>query len=171
MKLALTKTNLFVCVTIIHSGAFKLLHWNNNLVKSWFWKVCVAIYGSSVFWRTVPILIQQICFLCHISRKHEIFLVNASLSIKNSCAKTNDKRHHSCNGSISRTALQSFQVSVHPSQVSLHPSRDLCHLARPVATGGILGQCPHKFLLCPQNFIVPRKFYLKNIIKTKIVPP
>ena len=85
--------NLFVCVTIIHSGAFKLLHWNDNLVNSWFWKVCVTICGSSDFWRTVPILIQQVCFLCHISRKHEIFLVNASLSIKNSCAKTNDKRH------------------------------------------------------------------------------
>jgi len=37
--------------------------------------------------------------------------------------------------------------------------------------GGIQGQCHPKYLLCPPNFLVPRKICFKNLINTKIVPP
>jgi len=37
--------------------------------------------------------------------------------------------------------------------------------------GGHSGAVPPKFLLCPPNFLVPRKICFKYIIKTKIVPP
>ena len=42
---------------------------------------------------------------------------------------------------------------------------------RPVATGGIRGQCCPKFLLCSPNFVAPRKICFKHTIKAKIVLP
>ena len=33
------------------------------------------------------------------------------------------------------------------------------------------GQCPHKFLLCPPNFVAPRKICFKHIVKAKILSP
>ena len=42
---------------------------------------------------------------------------------------------------------------------------------RPVATGGIRGQCPPNLFCFPPNFLVSRNICFKNIIKTKFLPP
>ena len=37
--------------------------------------------------------------------------------------------------------------------------------------GGIWGQCPSKFRLCPPDFVAPRKICFKHIVKARIFPP
>jgi len=46
----------------------------------------------------------------------------------------------------------------------------LISVTRPVATRGIQGQCLLKFLLCPPNFLVPRKICFETMIKQKSCP-
>ena len=45
-----------------------------------------------------------------------------------------------------------------------------CLLSRPVATGGSRGQWAPIFFVIPL-FLVPRKFFIKNIIRTNVLPP
>jgi len=47
----------------------------------------------------------------------------------------------------------------------------LAVVARPVATGGIRGQCSFKLFCVPTNFVMPRTFFIETYNKNKNIAP